>query len=730
MPARGGRGAGGAGGAGGDGGGDVGRSGGGNARGSAGESFEEARGGAAGGTGQAPGGSAGVEDKPRMPRTSAPPPQRPVGRNLPPPPMPSTRPEATAVLPGAAVPEAPRYAQGVGRSGWSPRAEEAAALGMGHAAVAPGAGNGGAHEVAAGAGTHGAGDAAGGMVAAAAGASSERGEGGIPITQPAGGVAPREEAGGGQQDGRPGTGRVWSKGELGSGPVVETLASALIPRDLDGATPPAGAVAPVEVVGEDRPGVPGARWRRSLSGAGGTGAAVAVGAMARNGSDAGVRVGQQTGSMGAVGAGAPGAAVAAGTPGFTAMQAPEGGLGEAGNTGADSWSEAMRPGGSVMRAHVRVPVSSLIGTGGTLILLVVFAFMAGRCSVGERERPVAQAAVGDAVLRARMGVPEPPRPCWVSRQPRRWAPLVERGVPFDVASGGSGALLVGYARAPKEAVGLEVDLAKGGVAESFSQSGENGVARVFPTPGGAEKFVVTLEAQGGIRSPVHSGGARPLVVGFGEGGIVAAERAEGPTSVVWPVSGADGEAMRLVSAGEQGHAVLLRREGAVWGGWMGPGREAVGPLVKVEGSGGSVGKPSLGWNGREAAVVFADRGGEGKAWEIRLGRAPFGQMPATTAVLPLPEGGPGGDAFAPDIAGLPDGRWLLVWTEGQAGSRAMRAQTLAPDLSPIGDPMALSPPAGNFGQGMMGVAGGYVGAVFLSKPAATYELWGVVLQCG
>jgi hypothetical protein len=72
----------------------------------------------------------------------------------------------------------------------------------------------------------------------------------------------------------------------------------------------------------------------------------------------------------------------------------------------------------------------------------------------------------------------------------------------------------------------------------------------------------------------------------------------------------------------------------------------------------------------------------------------------------------------------------LIWTEGSSGSRAIRAQTLAHDLTPLGDPIALSPPAGNFGQGMLGVVESYVGAVFLSKGASSYELWGAILQCG
>jgi hypothetical protein len=153
--------------------------------------------------------------------------------------------------------------------------------------------------------------------------------------------------------------------------------------------------------------------------------------------------------------------------------------------------------------------------------------------------------------------------------------------------------------------------------------------------------------------------------------------------------------------------------------------------VRVAGSGGLPGKPAVAWNGREVAVIYAEQPEPDKPYEIRMGHAAGGAIPATTEVLPLPKGGPGGDAFAPEIAGLSDGRWLLMWTEGASGARAVRAQTLAPDLSLLGDPIALSPPSGNYGQGLIGVVGDRGATVFLSKGSSGgFELWGAVLQCG
>ncbi|WP_437956430.1 GYF domain-containing protein [Sorangium sp. So ce119] len=388
--------------------------------------------------------------------------------------------------------------------------------------------------------------------------------------------------------------------------------------------------------------------------------------------------------------------------------------------------------GKPFSAAVPVPVSSLVGLGGVALLMSIVAFFAGRHSVAStRGAPVgtARAALGAAQDAARAAIPAPPKPCWVARQPQQWAPLVAKSIPFEVTATKGGKLVVGYAKSSLEAVGLEIDPATGERNERFSNREAADIVSISPVE---DSFTVLTAAQQAIRSPVNVPGPSPFVVGLADGAVVAADNPSAAPLTLWPVQGDEPlEAPRAIAAGSRGHAVAFRREKAVWAGWLDAERKPVGELGRVAGSGGAVGKPSLGWNERDLAVVFADRPADGR-WEIRAGQAPAGTIPTSTEVIPLPSGGPGGDAFAPDIAGLSDGRWLLVWTEGPPGSRAMRAQTLSSSLAPIGDPIALSPPAGNFGQGVLGVAprSGYVGVVFLSKPAASYELWGVILQCG
>jgi hypothetical protein len=307
---------------------------------------------------------------------------------------------------------------------------------------------------------------------------------------------------------------------------------------------------------------------------------------------------------------------------------------------------------------------------------------------------------------------------------------VSKSIPFEILATHDGSLAIGYARDATVAVGIQVNPVSGETNERYSDKAAAEIERVSPTPDAAFT-VFTASSGGSLRSVVPVPAPKPFVVGQTDGAIAIADRPDAASVPLWHLSGDEPlGAARVKIADERGYALTYRREGGIWGGFIGADRKPASPLTAVAGSGGAVGKPMSGWNGRDIAVIFADRPQGSDRWEIRVGHTHAGSIPASTTVIPLPKGGPGGDAFAPDITGLPDGRWVLVWTEGPPGSRAVRAQTFASDFAPVGDPIALSPPAGNYGQAILGVAGSYIGTVFLSKGATSYELWGAILQCG
>lgn len=312
-----------------------------------------------------------------------------------------------------------------------------------------------------------------------------------------------------------------------------------------------------------------------------------------------------------------------------------------------------------------------------------------------------------------------------------WAARASKSIPFELLATSSGTIAVGYASDGNRAVGIEVVPSTGKMTEKFSENVTGNIERVTPAESGASFTVVTSAGTGPLKSVVNVPAKTPFAIGLAGGALSVADASAAVASPLWPIQGDRPlDAARVLVAGDSGYAVTFRRDDAIWSGWIAPDRTPSGALTKVVGSSGAVGKPMSGWNRHELAIVFADRPSAATPWQIRAGRAPTGSIPQSTVVIDLPPGGPGGDAFAPDIAGLADGRWLLLWTEGPPGAKAVRAQTLAPDFAPVGDPIALSPPAGSFGQGVLGVSGNYVAAVFLSKGKESFELWGSILQCG
>ncbi|HVK67923.1 MAG TPA: GYF domain-containing protein [Polyangium sp.] len=402
-----------------------------------------------------------------------------------------------------------------------------------------------------------------------------------------------------------------------------------------------------------------------------------------------------------------------------------------GRAALDATSDGMRA-VSPEQASSSLPLKVIATSSGLLVMMVISAFFVGRCSV----KPTvagggARSVLTNTVREIRDALPQPPKPCWVAKQPVRWAPVVSNKVPFELLPLASGNVSIGYAKSSDEAVGIEVTPSSGQVNEGFVEKVSGEIDRVAPTGTDKGYFVAAKEASGALKSIVQVPASTAFFLGVADGGLATADGVDAAPQALWPIAGADPlDAARVVVADDKGYALSFRRDGVVMGGFIGPDRKPIGELVKVVGSGGQVGKPMSGWNGREVAILFADRQDDQSPWKIRLGHAPVGSIPATTEVIELPAGGPGGDAFAPGIAGLPDGRWVLIWTEGSSGARAVRAQTLGPDFVPVGDPIALSPPAGNFGQGMAAVAGAYVTAVFLQRGKSSYELWGGVLQCG
>ncbi|HTJ84262.1 MAG TPA: hypothetical protein VL400_21225, partial [Polyangiaceae bacterium] len=379
-------------------------------------------------------------------------------------------------------------------------------------------------------------------------------------------------------------------------------------------------------------------------------------------------------------------------------------------------------------------LSSLLAASGFWVVGLVAFFFVGRASgFKSSDTPQAKDGVADSFLAwetpssvAASG-PVGPLPCWVTRQPVEWVPSASKSVPFEMRADGETGIDVGVAVGDREGVGLRIDLKTGKVEEAFRKKTEADITRVVPT-GRGEGFVV---GEAGERQYLPMDSDPQLALSVEKGQIGLADAPGGDPTKLWALDGDDEVAAATVTKTSGPWLLTFKRGANVYAGYFDQNKHAVTDLTVLKGSGGNTGKPRAGFNGTEIAVAFADHPeGEDAGWQVRLGRAAVGSLPTETTTVTLPEGGPGKNAISPDIVGLSGGRWLLMWTEGERGAWAIRAQTYDASMQPIGDPIALSPPAGSFGQAILGVSGNYTTAAFLQAQDDGFQLWGAVLQCG
>ncbi len=327
------------------------------------------------------------------------------------------------------------------------------------------------------------------------------------------------------------------------------------------------------------------------------------------------------------------------------------------------------------------------------------------------------------------------KPCTVARGPVRLAPTASKDVPIDlVGLPANGKVAVGYSSDGRTAQGIEVDPKTLGATRATVPAARGTLRRVLPMPtmsGAAWLVDADPPRGGGALSLVHTAPVEPsYVVGFAEGRLARADKRDDPPTSLLSVPGTP-DLLRLIAVPGEGVLAAMRTSEGIFVAALTSDRAPRGALVRVS-SAGQVGTPALGSNGVEVAIAFASRDADGAPWSLRLAHAPKGRELGVADPIPLPPGGPGGDAFAPSIVGLSDGRFLLGWTEGRAGSRVVRVATLSPAFAFVGAPATLSPSTANAGQAVLAVTGASALGVYLTAPPekkGAYEVWGATLDC-
>jgi hypothetical protein len=392
-------------------------------------------------------------------------------------------------------------------------------------------------------------------------------------------------------------------------------------------------------------------------------------------------------------------------------------------------SPAGRPGtgGGLSRETIaRFTSAGLLLPGGLLLALALLR--PGR----HRSEETAKAAVTASAAPA--PPPVPPAGCIIEKPAQRLAPVAFAGVPPVVAVAPDGRhVAIGVATSKDHALGLLLDPAALTAEVGFDQtSAEGAVLGVVPLVHAKTLAFAVDRADAKLAFSRTVDAATPFSIGVGPEGF---SRLTGDTlSVIWPGKSPNPTITtpRVATVQGTGHAVVFRhggQEGKVLAGWLHEDGTALANLKAVGTDATLAGTPTVSANDGAVLVAFASKLSASEPWRVELATAAHGALPERASVFQVPAGGPGGEAISPSSEGLTKDRFLLQWTEGSAGNRAVRVQILTGDLVPQGEPITLSSPEQNAGQGALFVQGTRAVAMFLVKQETTHELWGATLTC-
>ncbi|MBI5532462.1 MAG: hypothetical protein HY898_07090 [Deltaproteobacteria bacterium] len=321
--------------------------------------------------------------------------------------------------------------------------------------------------------------------------------------------------------------------------------------------------------------------------------------------------------------------------------------------------------------------------------------------------------------------------CVVAHAPERVANTAWKEVLPEtwVAQDGS-RFAVGFAAGVLKAAGLVIELPSLRVSKTINKPAFRPIRRVVPLAQGSEPSFAVDDDDPTLRmkKPVTVPSTRPARVGWTKDALVVAERGSKATTLIWARPAGDpGDSVRAFGLGSSGLAMAFRQSDILWMGFTDETFKPKGSLQRVQGTGTKVSSPSLGWNGKEAAIAFANE--SNGAWQLRVATARPGEPPSVSEPLAIPPGGPGGLVASPSIASVDDGRWLVVWTEGDGNARVVRAQTCDGQLRPAGAPLEISPPAGGAGQAVVAMASGKGAVAYLTAAGAIHQVWATSIAC-
>ncbi len=240
----------------------------------------------------------------------------------------------------------------------------------------------------------------------------------------------------------------------------------------------------------------------------------------------------------------------------------------------------------------------------------------------------------------------------------------------------------------------------------FSEQGERQIFSVTPLARGG-KLEFHVERQG---SSVAFGRALdtqpPVRLGMSDDGVVLGPF-EQSSQRLWPLP--VGAMMSVAEVAEGGFGlVIASRAGRSFGhlrvGLLSAAGLPLSPLAELGEESSDYGRPGLASGAEQTVLAVGRRADTRHPSALFLARAANGQLPTELIPFPVPalaspvtpagEAGPKPEPelLAPVLAALPGGRFALMWSQGEGGSRQVRLQLLSAQLEPLGAVFDVTPP--------------------------------------
>jgi hypothetical protein len=281
-------------------------------------------------------------------------------------------------------------------------------------------------------------------------------------------------------------------------------------------------------------------------------------------------------------------------------------------------------------------------------------------------------------------------------------------------------------------MGITVDPKTLDMDQVFRHDASDALLSVVPTTA-ADKLKFELTRAGDpLSSAAVVNAPRPYRLGLGKGGIARQYVGTHGIERIWSVRTPAITEPRVAQLPGYGPAVTFRAgdaTGEIRMGWLDTSGDRNSELFTLPQDAQFVGTPTVAENGKEVLLAFSARATRESAWVVHLATAQKGKAPGRVVAFKPPGADPGEGAIAPTAAALPDGRWVLQWTEGAPGKRSVRAQVVDERLVAASDAVTLSGAETNAGQGALWPQGETVMSLFLVRHGSEHELWGASLIC-